>query len=57
MNHDWREAPSEHPAILAIAVDMILHPEYRARHSPVVLYLVDQAITKIKACVLDGTNA
>jgi len=56
MNHNWQELPSEHPAIMAIALDLILHPEYRARYSAVVLRLVDQAIAKIKVCLQDGTN-
>jgi hypothetical protein len=56
MNHNWQELPSEHPAIMAIALDLILHPEYRARYSAVVLRLVDEAIAKIKVCLQDGTN-
>lgn len=56
MNHNRRELPFEHPAIMAIALDLIIHPEYRARYSAVVLGLVDQAIAKIKVCLQDGVN-
>jgi hypothetical protein len=37
-----------HPAVLALAVELILHPERRSRHSEVVLMLVDHAIEIIK---------
>ena len=56
MNDHWRKLPFDHPAIMVIALDLIVHPEYRARYSAVVLYLVDQAIEKIKVCLQDDIN-
>lgn len=42
----------DHPEILAIAVDLILHPEHRKYYSEFVLILADAAISLIKQCVL-----
>ena len=56
MNHKWIDVPADHPAIMAIALDLILHPEYRIQHSVVVLRLADQAIEKIKASLQDSVH-
>jgi len=56
MTRNWLDAPSDHPAIMAIALDLILHPEYRVRHSALVLRLADQAIEKIRASLQDSAH-
>lgn len=46
--------PIDHPAILSIAVDLILHPQHRAYYSNGVLAVVDSAIEKIRQCCAGG---
>lgn len=46
-----------HPAVLAIAVDLILHPQHRQHHSTLVLHLVDKATERIRQCLSPEPNS
>jgi hypothetical protein len=43
---------AEHPEVLAIAVELILHPGHRQRYSPCVLLLADVAIDDLRRRLL-----
>jgi hypothetical protein len=48
-NHRGVDLPIDHPDIVAIAIEVMLHPERRPCYSPIVLSLADAALEYIDA--------
>lgn len=51
------DCAAEHPAIIAIAVDLILYPEHRNRYPALVLEVADRSIAIIRSRLMQSTLA
>lgn len=52
-NHNPETSVIEHPAIIAIAMDIMFAPSHRSHYSELVLTLADKAIERIKAVLVE----
>lgn len=54
---DFLEFTAAHPAIVVIAVDLILNPEHRERYPALVLSIAEHSISVIKSKLIEPATA